>query len=170
MLKKFLKKSKFYKITLKYFGWSGSPSLWSFGGASSQCPSLTKRVRSNSIHKTARARVVTIHNKMSLGLVFPPATLETAVSVVGIAASVMSGISEAKGKHLAYSKFATAGAATAQVPSRIAMVSVYTPAFIVGAASFWAFPNSSGLRFLLLKSAITAHFFKRIFEVINHPI
>ncbi|KAK8999185.1 hypothetical protein V6N11_070361 [Hibiscus sabdariffa] len=44
------------------------------------------------------------------------------------------------------------------------MFLLYTPAFLVGVASFWLFPDG-GSRFLFLKSAITIHFFKRIFEV-----
>ncbi|KAK6933636.1 3-oxo-5-alpha-steroid 4-dehydrogenase, C-terminal [Dillenia turbinata] len=45
------------------------------------------------------------------------------------------------------------------------MLILYTPAFLAGVASFALFPNE-GLRFLLLSSALTIHFFKRDFEVL----
>ncbi|XP_022746562.1 very-long-chain enoyl-CoA reductase-like isoform X2 [Durio zibethinus] len=45
------------------------------------------------------------------------------------------------------------------------MFLLYTPAFLVGLASFWLFPDGD-LRFLFLRSAVTIHFFKRDFEVV----
>ncbi|KAK4836154.1 hypothetical protein QYF36_019286 [Acer negundo] len=48
---------------------------------------------------------------------------------------------------------------------RFGMLFIYTPSFLAGLASFWLFPHHN-FRFLLLVSALTIHFFKRIFEVI----
>jgi len=45
------------------------------------------------------------------------------------------------------------------------MLLLYTPAFLAGAVSFWIFPNE-GLRSTILQSALTLHYFKRVFEVI----
>ncbi|KAK1576196.1 hypothetical protein Q3G72_011767 [Acer saccharum] len=48
---------------------------------------------------------------------------------------------------------------------RFGMLFMYTPSFLAGLASFWLFPHHN-FRFLLLISALTIHFFKRISEVI----
>jgi very-long-chain enoyl-CoA reductase len=83
------------------------------------------------------------------------------------------GLSEIRGKHMQYSKFLNIGEKKPikkkiQVSSRTGMLIAYTPAFLAGAASFGLFPNED-LRFLLVKSTLTFHFFKRILEVIDLP-
>ncbi|XVF42588.1 hypothetical protein PTKIN_Ptkin01aG0376000 [Pterospermum kingtungense] len=101
---------------------------------------------------------------------FPPTMFVAATSLVSCTSLAMTGISEIRGKNLQYSKFFGVGSQTAteskvKISSRPAMVMVYTPAFLAGVSSFVIFPDE-GLRFLLLKSAISIHFFKRIFESI----
>ncbi|KAK6243534.1 hypothetical protein QUC31_009943 [Theobroma cacao] len=102
---------------------------------------------------------------------FPPSLFVTATSLISFTPLVISGLSEKRGKHLQYSKFFGVGSQTSaeskiKLSSRAAMVTLYTPAFLAGVFSFGMFPDE-GLRFLLLKSAITIHFFKRILEVNN---
>ncbi|EOY10527.1 3-oxo-5-alpha-steroid 4-dehydrogenase [Theobroma cacao] len=99
---------------------------------------------------------------------FPPSLFVTATSLISFTPLVISGLSEKRGKHLQYSKFFGVGSQTSaeskiKLSSRAAMVTLYTPAFLAGVFSFGMFPDE-GLRFLLLKSAITIHFFKRILE------
>ncbi|XWS74668.1 hypothetical protein CRYUN_Cryun01aG0017700 [Craigia yunnanensis] len=60
----------------------------------------------------------------------------------------------------------TSAASTIMLSSRAAMVILYTPAFLVGFASFVLFPDE-GFRFLLLKSAITNHFAKRFLRYLS---
>ncbi|XP_011084255.1 very-long-chain enoyl-CoA reductase-like [Sesamum indicum] len=78
------------------------------------------------------------------------------------------GISEAIGKHLGYSKFWNSGSNTQiLLPSKVGMLLAYTPSLLAGVSSFWVFPNDDGgIRFLMLKSAITIHFLKRDLEVL----
>ncbi|XP_022150594.1 very-long-chain enoyl-CoA reductase-like [Momordica charantia] len=101
----------------------------------------------------------------------PPSTFVNVMTVVSSTAMAMSGFSEMNGKHLQYSKFWNANGASkssseeSKVSSKYGMLLAYTPAFLAGAASFWFFPSDDG-RILLLKSALTFHFFKRIFEVL----
>ncbi|KAG6418603.1 hypothetical protein SASPL_120807 [Salvia splendens] len=72
---------------------------------------------------------------------------------------------EVSGKHLQYSKFSNSGASKSRIPSKIGMLFIYTPALFAGVASFWVFPGG-GIRFLMLKSAVTIHFLKRDLEVL----
>ncbi|XWS58550.1 hypothetical protein CRYUN_Cryun08bG0043700 [Craigia yunnanensis] len=105
---------------------------------------------------------------------FPPSLFVTATSLASFTPLAISGLSELRGKHLQYSKFFNVGSQTSaaeeskvvKLSSRTGMVIVYTPAFLAGVSSFLIFPDE-GLRFLLLKSAISIHFFKRIFEASN---
>ncbi|KAL0340675.1 UNVERIFIED_CONTAM: Very-long-chain enoyl-CoA reductase [Sesamum radiatum] len=83
------------------------------------------------------------------------------------------GISEAIGKNLRYSKFwnsASSKSTQTLLPSKVGMLFAYTPSLLAGAASFWVFSDSDsddgGIRFLMLKSAITIHFLKRDLEVL----
>ncbi|KAL0452099.1 UNVERIFIED_CONTAM: hypothetical protein Slati_1188000 [Sesamum latifolium] len=82
------------------------------------------------------------------------------------------GISEAIGKHLQYSKFWNSGSNKSTpilLPSRVGMLILYTPSLLAGIASFWVFSDADGgggIRFLMLKSAITLHFLKRDLEVL----
>ncbi|GMI80513.1 hypothetical protein like AT5G16010 [Hibiscus trionum] len=104
---------------------------------------------------------------MVLGIVSPPSLDLTAASLLVLISLAILGFLELSGIHLKYSKFfnASSSSISSKVPSRVGMFLLYTPAFLVGVASFWLFPDGD-LRFLLLKSAITIHFFKRIFEVV----
>ncbi|PPD79943.1 hypothetical protein GOBAR_DD23137 [Gossypium barbadense] len=106
---------------------------------------------------------------MVLEIVFPPSLVLVAASVLSLISLAILGVLETKEIHLKYSKFFNASSSSSsisfKVPSRVGMFLIYTPAFLVGVASFWLFPDGD-FRFLLLKSAITIHFFKRILEVI----
>lgn len=67
-----------------------------------------------------------------------------------------------------YSKFwntANNASKSSNLSARLGMLLAYTPAFLVGVASLWLFPNEDR-RILLLKSALILHFFKRNFEVL----
>lgn len=102
----------------------------------------------------------------------PPSTFVNVMTVVSSTSLAMAGLSEIKGKHLQYSKFWNANSGSklsaqeSKLSSKYGMLLVYTPAFLAGAASFWLFPSGDE-RFFLLKSALTLHFFKRIFEVLS---
>lgn len=108
----------------------------------------------------------------SLSFLFPPPPIifVTAMSVISFTSLAYTGFSEIRGKHLQYSKFWNVASPKAsktkqiKLSSRTGMLLLYTPAFLAGLASFVLFP-SQDLRFLLLDSALTLHFFKRIFEV-----
>ena len=108
-----------------------------------------------------------------LKLLFPSPFLIKAMSAVPVATLGYVGLSEVRGKHMQYSKFLNIGEKKPiekkiQVSSRTGMLIAYTPAFLAGAASFGLFLNDD-LRFLLVKSTLTFHFFKRILEVIDLP-
>ncbi|KAL3523701.1 hypothetical protein ACH5RR_016535 [Cinchona calisaya] len=101
----------------------------------------------------------------------PPSLFISAMSAISFASSASAGFQEIKGKHMKYSKFFNVGSLSstadnkAKFSGRIGMLVAYTPAFLAGLASFALFPYG-GLRFSLLRSALTIHFFKRIFEVL----
>ncbi|KFK25833.1 hypothetical protein AALP_AA8G168100 [Arabis alpina] len=104
----------------------------------------------------------------------PPSILLNSMSVVGLAALAKIGWSEIKGNHLKYSKFNNASSSPQTQPqkqsfgtisSRTGMLWLYTPAFLAASASFFVLP-SDDLRFLLVKSALALHFFKRVLEVL----
>ncbi|MFQ6655564.1 hypothetical protein Gotur_026067, partial [Gossypium turneri] len=105
---------------------------------------------------------------MVLQIVFPPSLVLTAASVLNLISSAILGVLETRGIHMKYSKFFDASSTKIKVGSRVGMLLLYTPAFLVGVASFWLFPDGD-FRFLLLKSAITIHFLKRIFEGLLEP-
>ncbi|XP_009763848.1 uncharacterized protein LOC107822323 [Nicotiana tabacum] len=102
-----------------------------------------------------------------------PSSIITAITVVTFTFLAYLGISEIIGKHLQYSKFWNANANSAsssnflqaKLSSRIGMLILYTPACIMGFASFLLYPNG-GTRFMILKSAVTIHFLKRDLEVL----
>ncbi|KAK6138004.1 hypothetical protein DH2020_028258 [Rehmannia glutinosa] len=113
-------------------------------------------------------------------LVYPPSAsvVMTAVSVITFLSFSHGGWMETRGKHLQYSKLKdsvqknTTGDDTNKkkrkgkvVQSKVGMTVLYTPAFLVGLSSFILFPLGD-FRFNLLRSAVTAHFFKRVFEVL----
>ncbi|XP_051145263.1 uncharacterized protein LOC127261107 isoform X2 [Andrographis paniculata] len=86
-----------------------------------------------------------------------------AASFLGI---VALGVSEFGGKNLQYSKFwnsSKSGRSPTLIGSRTGMLICYTPALIAAVLSFWLDPETR-TRSLLLKSALTLHFLKRIFE------
>ncbi|MCL7048424.1 hypothetical protein MKW94_025059 [Papaver nudicaule] len=104
----------------------------------------------------------------------PPSIFITTMSVISLVSLANSGLSELKGKHLQYSKFwnadngknkAAVKKESTKLSSRTGMLLLYTPAFLAGVFSFWLFPNHD-FRFLLVNSAVTFHFFKRVFEVL----
>ncbi|KAI4351245.1 hypothetical protein L6164_005621 [Bauhinia variegata] len=87
------------------------------------------------------------------------------MSVISFVTVVHGASQEIRGKHLQYSKFWSITNAQKRIPSKRGMILGYTPAFLLALASFWILPNQS-FRFMLLKSVLTLHFFKRIFEVL----
>ncbi|XP_057462849.1 uncharacterized protein LOC130752968 isoform X2 [Actinidia eriantha] len=96
-----------------------------------------------------------------------PVSVTTAMSLITVASLVTGGVSEIRGKNIQYSKFWNMGPkkSTQKLSGQMGMLLVYTPAFLYGLASFGLYPYG-GFRFMLLKSALTIHFFKRIFEVL----
>ncbi|XP_071930147.1 uncharacterized protein [Coffea arabica] len=103
----------------------------------------------------------------------PPSLFISAMSVISFASLTNAGFQEIKGKHMRYSKFFNVGASVtgdnkqkeAEFSGRTGMLVAYTPAFLAGVASFALVPLE-GLRFTLLRSALTIHFLKRLFEVL----
>ncbi|XP_051144142.1 uncharacterized protein LOC127260453 [Andrographis paniculata] len=79
-------------------------------------------------------------------------------------AVVFMGVSKFAGKTLQYTKLMKSGRRNL-IPSRIGMLIIYTPALVLSVYSFRLFPGA-GIRFLLLKSALTIHLLKRLFEVL----
>ncbi|KAL2541520.1 3-oxo-5-alpha-steroid 4-dehydrogenase family protein [Abeliophyllum distichum] len=109
-----------------------------------------------------------------LRFIYPPPSnlFVAAMSVISLVSLGYSGIMEMKGKHMQYSKlwnFGTDQKISAdkkvKISSKTGMIIAYTPAFLVGVGSFVLLPVGD-FRFDLLRSAITIHFFKRIFEVL----
>ncbi|KAK2634510.1 hypothetical protein Ddye_029302 [Dipteronia dyeriana] len=98
----------------------------------------------------------------------PPSIWITGMSAVNVISMANVTYAEISGKHLKYSKFWNQNQSThTKFSSRFGMLFFYTPSFLAGLASFWLFPHHHhNFRFLLLVSALTIHFFKRIFEVI----
>ncbi|XP_022968321.1 3-oxo-5-alpha-steroid 4-dehydrogenase 1-like [Cucurbita maxima] len=100
----------------------------------------------------------------------PPSLFLNVVTVVIPVVVAMLGLSEARGRHLQYSKFWNANSAPKslekfKLPSWLGMLLAYTPALLAGVLSLWFFPNEDR-RTLLLKSALTLHFLKRDLEVL----
>ncbi|CAI9774817.1 unnamed protein product [Fraxinus pennsylvanica] len=119
-----------------------------------------------------------------LRFIYPPPSnlFVTAMSVISLVSLGNAGIMELKGKHMQYSKLWNFGVdqkipadKKAKISSKTGMIIAYTPAFLAGVTSFVLVPVGD-CRFDLLRSAITIHFFKRIFEIIvgvvtrNHVI
>lgn len=98
----------------------------------------------------------------------PPSLYVTTMSVIGISTLTNAGYMEYKGKHLQYSKFLNHGVVKKEnemkLPSRIGMLLLYSPSVVVGLLSFLVFPGQD-LRFVMLASALTIHFLKRVLEV-----
>ena len=101
----------------------------------------------------------------------PPSLFLNVVTVVIPVVVAMLGLSEARGRHLQYSKFWNANSTPKsleqfKLPSWLGMLLAYTPALLAGVVSLWFFPNEDR-RTLLLKSALTLHFLKRDLEVMS---
>lgn len=99
----------------------------------------------------------------------PPSLVVWGLTVTSFLILANAFLSEIRGKHLNYSKFWNANPSAekqVKLSSKAGMLLLYTPAFLAGLASFWIFPHQ-GLRSTLLQSAVTLHFFKRVFEVCN---
>ncbi|KAM7526734.1 hypothetical protein LguiA_016636 [Lonicera macranthoides] len=101
----------------------------------------------------------------------PPSILITAMSASTFMFLLYIGFSEIIGRHLQYSKFWNVNSNNKpnhlhiKLSSRTGMLILYTPAFLAGIASFFIFPDG-GLRFMMVKSALTFHFLKRDLEVL----
>ncbi|ESR59056.1 S5A REDUCTASE domain-containing protein [Citrus sinensis] len=101
----------------------------------------------------------------------PPSLFIKTMCVVNVVTMANLGYSEIKGKHLKYSKFwnfnsdKSSNNKEIKLSAKTGMLFLYTPSFLAGLASFWLFPHE-GFRFMLLTSALTVHFFKRIVEVL----
>ncbi|XP_065871547.1 steroid 5-alpha-reductase DET2-like [Euphorbia lathyris] len=93
----------------------------------------------------------------------------SAMSVVSLVSLANAGLSEIRGNSMKYSKFFNEtekkNKKIHKVSGRNGMLIAYTPAFMSAVASFAIFPDE-GVRALLVKSALTFHFFKRILEVV----
>ncbi|KAG7946401.1 hypothetical protein I3843_14G038000 [Carya illinoinensis] len=108
-----------------------------------------------------------------LRFIFPPPSslFITVMSVFSFTSTAYLGFSELRGKHAPYSKFWNGSSTKSgtrkqtEVSSRKGMLFSYTPAFLACLTSF-VLLAPQGTRFLLLRSALTLHFFKRIFEVL----
>lgn len=103
-------------------------------------------------------------------LIFPPSHswFVTAMSMVSLSLSTL-GVLESIGMNSQYSKFwhmnvEKSTGKQIKLGSRTGMLIIYIPAFLAAIDFSGLFPNDE-LRFLLLKSALAMHFFKRILEV-----
>ncbi|CAI9091430.1 OLC1v1026464C1 [Oldenlandia corymbosa var. corymbosa] len=100
----------------------------------------------------------------------PPSLFISAMSVISFASLANAGFMEIKGKHMKYSKFANLSSDKNHpklVSGKTGMLIAYTPALLAGLASFTLLlPIEEGLRFQMLQSALTIHFFKRVIEVL----
>ncbi|KAI3757199.1 hypothetical protein L6452_04733 [Arctium lappa] len=101
-----------------------------------------------------------------------PSIWITAMTVATLISTAYLSFAEMMGNHLQYSKFTSSNSDKKpqgiKVSSRTGMLILYTPAFLAGVVSFFVFPDDGDgdLRFLLLKFAVTFHFFKRDLETI----
>ncbi|CAI0410579.1 unnamed protein product [Linum tenue] len=111
------------------------------------------------------------------GVIFqpPPSLLVSAMSVVGVVSLGNAGLSELRGNHMKYSKFAAQPSAStspspswSSLPSRTGMLVAYTPAFLAALSSLLLLHHggdgASSSRIFLVESALAVHFFKRVFE------
>ncbi|XP_076924413.1 uncharacterized protein LOC143586835 [Bidens hawaiensis] len=110
-------------------------------------------------------------------LLFPPPSslFVNTMSILSSLSLANAGYKETKGKHMQYSKFFNIiNVATSKKPakdqevkwsSRDGMLLFYAPAFLIGLVSFVAF-HDGDLRLVMVISALTIHFFKRVVEVL----
>ncbi|XP_074575895.1 uncharacterized protein LOC141832303 [Curcuma longa] len=109
-----------------------------------------------------------------LGLFYPPppSIFLTAMSAISCTSLALIGVSEVRGKHLAYSKFWNAnkprggGADRVRISSRAGMLFLYTPALLAAAAAFAVPGLVADERGLLVALALLLHFLKRDLEVL----
>ncbi|GJY00145.1 mutator type transposase, partial [Tanacetum coccineum] len=99
-----------------------------------------------------------------------PSTWISVMTLVTLISTVYLGFAEMVGNHLEYSKFASSGNKPVakqgvKISSRTGMLMLYTPAFLAGLVSLFVLPGGD-LRLVLLKFAVTVHFFKRDIEVL----
>ncbi|CAN6203083.1 unnamed protein product [Urochloa humidicola] len=116
-----------------------------------------------------------------LPFLYPPpeSVYVAAMSAVSLVSMANAGLAELRGTHMAHSKFwhvVSAGAAGgssndkqrggALLKSRDGMLVAYVPALLAAAASF-AVPGAvDGARAEILSAALSAHFLKRVLEVL----
>ncbi|XP_042478410.1 very-long-chain enoyl-CoA reductase-like [Macadamia integrifolia] len=106
-------------------------------------------------------------------ILFPhPSIFIRTMSAIAFISLAYCGYSEVRGKHLQYSKFWNVNPQKKKtilkevtVSGRTGMLILYTPAFLAGISSFAIFPDQ-GLRFILVATALSIHFFKRDLEVL----
>ncbi|XP_010645539.1 uncharacterized protein LOC100260916 [Vitis vinifera] len=101
----------------------------------------------------------------TLDFLYPSSSFITTMSMINILGLSFFGFLEMMGINLQYSKLWNPNSKRIKVSSRTGMLLLYTPAFLVGFASFWIFPEK-GFRPLLVTTALTIHFFKRVLEVL----
>ncbi|KAL4576686.1 hypothetical protein LXL04_012784 [Taraxacum kok-saghyz] len=96
----------------------------------------------------------------------PPSLLVNVMSILNLVALMIAGYMEMIGKNKQYAKFFNAaGSNNRKLSSKIGMLVFYTPSFFLGVASFVVFPHQD-LRFVMVISVLTIHFFKRTLEVL----
>lgn len=103
----------------------------------------------------------------------PASWFVTAMTVINGASLVNAGLMEIKGKSMQYSKFFNTNNKNVEASSskmvkfsgRNGMLLAYSPAFVASVTSL-AFMQDEGLRFTMVASALSVHFFKRLFEVL----
>ncbi|XP_058105729.1 steroid 5-alpha-reductase DET2-like isoform X2 [Magnolia sinica] len=101
----------------------------------------------------------------------PPSVYLTAMSVISFTSLSYSGFSEVRGTHVQYSKFWNTAqkknaSTVMKLSSRTGMLLLYTPAFLAGLASLGLSFVDQRPRSILLCSALTVHFLKRVLEVL----
>ncbi|RZC90931.1 hypothetical protein C5167_028763 [Papaver somniferum] len=102
---------------------------------------------------------------------FPPpqSIFMTFMSIFSLVISTNGGLSEMKGANVQYSKFRDATCSRqikeSKFSTRICMLTMYTPSLVASIVSFFWLLPSHDTRFILVNSALTLHFLKRIFEV-----
>jgi hypothetical protein len=129
------------------------------------------RTKQQRVQREREQRVFAMVVSFLLRFIFPPppSFFITAMSMISLISSAKLGFSEVRGENLQYSKFwnvnpRKSGRRQIKLSSRTGMLFAYTPSFLAGLASLVFFTHQNA-RFLLLASALTLHFFKRIFEV-----
>ncbi|CAI0442343.1 unnamed protein product [Linum tenue] len=105
----------------------------------------------------------------------PPSLFVSAMSAAVVAYLAFFGLSEIRGTHLKYSKFAGSSSSSSKssssLPSRIGMLVLYFPAFLAAIASLLFLHGGGGApppssRLLLVESALAVHFLKRLLETL----